>query len=199
MKKFNFYKIVLFIFISFVELYAQKFNLPIIQYDKCPFECCRYGNWKTFSSLKVYKVEGDTTSYTFTITAIDSFKAITGNVHIIKPGRVIIKKSNGIFLRGDTVYTLSYTGEGFNDVLYHGKVYNIEIFWQTDDEMDFGNINVNDDKWKNYKGVLISRPIMVWWVRIRYRNSRDGWIPLENEGIEGFLINERIEGMDGCR
>jgi len=185
-------------FILFTSIYSQKLVVPIIQKDKCPFECCQFGIWKTFVTLPVYKSEGNSDNKLFTIPARDSFIAITGNVHMIKPGLVIVSRTIENFIAGDTVYTLSYTGEGYNDVWYHGQIYNVEMFWQTDDEIDYKTINVNDTKWKKYVGVLISKPVMVWWVKIRYKNSEEGWIRLENKTVEGFYIEERIDGMDGC-
>ena len=194
----NIYKMALIASTLFSSLYSQVPVSPIIQKDICPFECCQFGIWKTLSPLSVYEVEGNTNNPQFIIPANESFTAINGNVHMIRPGLVILRRSIDKFSIGDTVYTLSYRGEGFNDILYHGKIFCVEMFWQTDDEMDYNNIKVGDAKWNNIAGVLISKPVMVWWVKIRDKDSREGWIRLENKTVEGFFTEERIEGMDGC-
>jgi len=194
------YILVVLIFVLSREfsLCQTRPNYPYVQKGVCPFECCQFGKWKTHTRLNVYSNEGDSSHIKFTIAPGDSFEAITGNVHMIKPGIVIVTKATGNLSPGDTIYTLSYTGEGNNDIWRHGEVENVEIFWQTDDEPIDSSTNINDPKWSEYSGVMVERPLMIWWVRISFRDGRSGWLMLINKTDNGFKLDERIDGMDSC-
>ncbi len=134
----------------------------------------------------------------FTIAVGDSFLAMTGNVHIDRPGAVVVTKPVESFKPGDTLYTLSNRGEGAIDIWRSGTIQNIEIFWDCDDAIDFTKVDPRDPRWDRFSGVLLTKPLMVWWIQVQDRRSRKGWIRLINTIIEGFSTEEQIEGMDGC-
>ena len=39
---------------------------------------------------------------------------------------------------------------------------------------------------------------MIWWVKIKNKNNKTGWLRLENKSDYGFSFDEEIEGLDGC-
>jgi hypothetical protein len=172
--------------------------MPFIERGVCPFECCQFGYWHTKSLLRVYQAEGDTSNLAYTIAVNDSFLAITGNVHMDKLGIVIVTKSVESFKPGDTLYTLSYRGEGFIDVWQDSTIHTIEIFWDSRDEADVNKVNAKDPRWNESSGVLVSRPSMVWWVEVQNRKGQTGWIRLVNTTIQGFSTDEQIDGDDAC-
>ncbi|MBI5204854.1 MAG: hypothetical protein HZA11_08055 [Nitrospirae bacterium] len=170
-------------------VYAQndKPNVPYIQKNVCPFECCQYGKWIAKSQLKAYKRESDSSTIAFTIKPGEQFTAIKGNVHIIKLGVVVITESFDVFSKGDNVFVLSYKGEGFYDVWYKGKVLkNIEQFWPDELSKLTG------------KGRLKQLQKMIWWVLVKNEAGRQGWLMLKNISNNGFLLNEKIDGIDAC-
>jgi hypothetical protein len=188
-----------FILVAFVGELASAQQAPAVPYIEkgvCPFEGCQYGRWITRSPLKVYPREGDTSQVAFTIAPGDSFFALTGNIHMDRLGVVVVTKPLAQFSPGDTIYTLSYTGESYINIWFRGQQLNIEIFWPTDDDIDFATINLNDPRWKDFPALMVTRPLMVWWVQIAYRNGQTGWLRLVNNTIAGFHINEEIDGMD---
>jgi hypothetical protein len=190
---------ILLLMLIFLPGLAKSQNLikfPYIQKRVCPFECCRFGKWTAKSALDVYANEGDTTKVKFTISAGDSFLAVSGNVHIMKPGIVIVTKPVYSFSAGDTLYTLSYYGEGSIDVWHRGKLENIDMFWGT--PSSGSPVNVKDAKWSKFSGVLTSRGLMIWWVNISSRDGRTGWLRLVNTSDNGFALDEEIDGMDEC-
>jgi len=146
--------------------------------------------------LKGYKCEGDTTNVKFVLAPGDSFTAITGDVHMIRPGIVVVMQPTNNFSPGDTLYTPGYYGEGIMEVWCRDTLLDVEMFWNVD-FADSTN-NINNPKWSEYKGVLLSRALMVWWVRIRDRNGSEGWLRLQNNTDSGFGLDVRIDGMDGC-
>jgi hypothetical protein len=165
--------------------YAQdaRPNVPFIQRNVCPFECCQFGKWTARSPLKVYKKEGDTSANVFTIKPGEEFTAIGGNVHVVKLGELVLEKSFNNFIEGDKIYILSYRGEGFYDLWYEGKVLDLES-------------DAPDKIWTN--GRLVNYPEIVWWVLIKNKERKQGWIMLKNIADSGFETEENIYGDDSC-
>ncbi|HXX64610.1 MAG TPA: hypothetical protein VEO56_12515, partial [Bacteroidota bacterium] len=181
------------------RLKAQaKPSFPVIEKGVCPFECCQFGRWVSPSPLRAFRTEGDTAHLAFTIASGDTFRAVTGNVHIDKPGVVVVTKPILAFAPGDTVYTLGYTGEGSIDVWSRGEIANVEKFWEGDGNFNPAIVDTSSQRWKRYSGVLVVRPIMIWWVQVQRSDGQTGWLRLVNTTSNGFGFDERIYGMDAC-
>jgi hypothetical protein len=164
------------------SLIAQQIPLtPVIQRNICPFEFgCDFGKWVTKSKLTVYTNEGDTSHVAFVIQPNDAFIAHGANMHIERLGVVVVTKAVEDFQNGDTVYVLSYTGEGFYDIWYHGRISNVEVFW-------------SDEPLSQFEGLLMVPPQMSWWVFVEYGNSKKGWIRLRNVSDSGVRFEEDID------
>ncbi|MCE5195354.1 MAG: hypothetical protein LLF28_07920 [Nitrospiraceae bacterium] len=176
-----------FLFFSSGSAKETKPKVPYIVKDACPFECCRYGEWIAESPLKAYKKEGDSFVVSFVIKPDEKFTAIRGNLHVVKSGMVIITKSFEGFKRGGKMYVLSYKGEGYYDVWYKGKVIkDIEKFWSDDISKNEAN------------GILKNSPEMIWWVLIKNKEGKKGWLKLKNISKSGFNTKEKIKGCDAC-
>jgi hypothetical protein len=154
-------------------------KVPYIQKNVCPFECCQYGKWSAKTALKVYQNEGNSTSVVFTIKPGDDFTAIKGNVHVVKLGVVTLEKTFDGFTKGDKVYVLTYRGEGVYDLWYKGKI-----------------IDSDNGIWAN--GVMSQPPEIIWWVLVKNKDGKKGWLKLKNISERGFAIEEKIDGMDSC-
>ncbi len=154
-------------------------NVPVIQHDICPFECCQYGNWTARSVLKAFKEEGDDSSVLFTIQAGESFTATGGNVHILKPGIILIDESFGKFKKGDEVYVLSYRGEGEYDLWFSGK-----------------ELSNTEEVWSH--GTLKQSPEFIWWVSIISKDGQRGWLRFKNVSDSGFQTEDKVDGRDSC-
>jgi len=161
----------------------ERPQVPYIQHDICPFECCQYGTWTAKSTLKAYKREGDNAVIAFQIKPGEKFNAIKGNVHIMKLGIITLNKTVNTFTKGDKVYILSYRGEGAYDLWYKGKILDL-------------NLTSMDIIWSN--GTLIQTPQFVWWVLVKNKDGNIGWLRLNNISKNGFLTDEKIEGLDSC-
>ena len=158
----------------FAQGISPKF--PFIQNNVCPFEGCRYGKWTAESPLIAYTTEGDSSKIAFKIAKNEQFTAIRGNVHTIKPGKLLITETSKKFKKGCIVYVLSYQGEGSYYLLHKGKIYN---YYDFDAPCEF-----------------ISKPIFVWWVLIQNKAGKCGWLMLKNITEDGFKTKERINGSD---
>jgi hypothetical protein len=162
---------------------------PYIVQGACPFECCQYGEWQATTKTPVYASEGTVGPSVFTLRPGDSLKAITGNVHVSRVGRVrIVEKVDRGWAEfeehklpapavGDTVYILSYAGEGHWEYWYRGLVGTGPELWS--DLMGAGIV----------PGRLVAEPESKWWVHLIDRRGRSGWLIVPPEGFAGY---------DGC-
>jgi len=175
---------------------AMGIPLPLVEYNVCPYEGCQYGRWITRSPLKVFAREDDSSEIVVNLAPGDSFTALSGNIHMEMPGMVIVTRDTGQFKRGDTVFTLSYTGEGWYDVWYKGQSPWIEMFWTTDFEGRTNKFDIDDTLWNDVAGILVHRALMIWWVRVRLPSGQEGWLRLVNTTDSGFRTEEEIDGTD---
>ena len=152
----------IFSFSAYCQVTETKIEYPYIDKDACPFEGCKYGNWLANSEMKVYQSEGDTTKVIHYLKSNEQFFAQTGNVHIIKPGVVLIKKKIYNYTVNDTIFVLTYLGEGWYKIYDGDKIFKSDYFWEVSDNE---NINLDNSK---YSGVMISNIKMVWWVSILF-------------------------------
>ncbi|HEY6952399.1 MAG TPA: hypothetical protein VI758_08315 [Bacteroidota bacterium] len=146
--------------------------------------------------MNVYAEESDSSIIIFTIAPGDSFTALRGNIHMDRPGVVVVTKPVQRFNRGDSIYTLSYQGEGLYDAWYRGEWIGVDMFWSTDFDPDTEKFVFADPRWEEVDGVLVTRALMVWWVQIRHRSGREGWLRLVNTSNAGFSFDEEIHGLD---
>jgi hypothetical protein len=160
----------------------EKPKIPYIDEGACPFECCQYGTWTAESPLIAYQMEVDGPAIAFRIKPGESFTAINGNVHITKPGYVVVSKSYDGFIKGDKVYLLTYLGEGAYDLWYKGK------------KLDLNVLNL-DKFWANVTEK--ASPLYTWSVLIRRGDGKQGWLRLKNSAKSKFWP-EKIKGMDSC-
>ncbi len=160
----------------------EKPKIPYIDRGACPFECCQYGTWTAESNLIAYQKEVNDPAIAFRIKPGESFTAINGNVHITKPGYVVVNKTYDGFAKGEKVYLLTYLGEGAYDLWYKGEkldlnVLNLDEFWANATEKD--------------------SPLYTWAVLIRREDGKQGWLRLKNSPKHKFWP-EKIKGMDSC-
>lgn len=155
----------------------------------CPFECCRYGNWEARDSLVAYTSEGDTSRVAFRIRSGERFRADTGNVHVdvgillaSGPGVYGVKYEPGRVIRvpiaaEDTIYVLSYAGEGTYRILY-------------DDEVLYAG-------WHGPQGEntrqIRERGSEIWWVHAVNGSGEAGWLRFEEP-----RYGTPVDGADAC-
>ena len=153
----------------------RRLEVPYVQKDVCPGEGCHYGEWIAEESIPVYAKEGNTSVRILTLKRDEIFTAIRGNVHITKPGVVLctssvsVKENTGSrelhLEKGDTIFVLTEYGEGLVDVWHEGELYQIWEFWSA----PVGFL-------RDAKGVFIESSQSDWWVFIKTRKGRFGWI-----------------------
>ena len=174
-------------------------SVPYIEKNRCPFECCRFGVWVTRTPLHAYQSEGDTSTPAFSIPQDDTLVAETWNLHIERVGTVLVTKPLLDFKAGDTLSATHCADEGNFEVWHEGKRFDVEVFWKTlygPGEDDSGSEEHQDSA--GVSGIMITRPLVIWWVKVRNKVGDTGWLRLANKTLYCFELEERIDGMDGC-
>jgi len=162
-------------------------KVPFVLRDQCPGECCGFGQWIARSALVAYRHEGSRSDVAFRVHPGDTLRAIRGNVHVERAGMVLVTEAGDGFQRGDTVFVMSYGGEGAYTVWYRNQLRVCGDFWLEPDAGEPGP-----------RGELRREARMVWWVYVEDQRGRGGWLRLLNRTSNGFWLEEQIEGMDAC-
>jgi hypothetical protein len=163
-------------------------NLPFVDKDVCPFECCQFGPWVAGSPLVAYQQEGSQATIAFTIQPGRAFVAHRGNVHVKQAGIVVVTVAGDGFATSDTLYVLGYHGEGEYPVWHRGTVRNVGQFWDNPEPSSAAGL----------QGRMTQEVRWIWWVSVTDDHGRSGWLRLVNQRPEGFELIEAIDGMDGC-
>lgn len=168
-------------------------SLPIVRTGVCPFECCVYGPWVARSGIPVFAREGARADTVGLLAPGEAIEALDGNVHVLqaatavfqKPYRMLLALSDTLHVvPGDTVYVLDHISEGVYHVWYHGTPYQMDQQWAYPD--------ASADSRARARALADGPPRTEWWVKIRRRDGREGWILLDPTGPASF------DGSDAC-
>lgn len=134
--------------------------IPYIDKGACPFECCTYREWTVDKPTAVRSAMQDGSSVAFRLKKSERVKGLTGVVITSQPGEVRVLKRTKIgkltARPGDTLYLLTYVGEGFHRVWFKGKI-------------------TEEETWDKTIFRQIRSPKAVWWVKIRNSRGQTGW------------------------
>jgi len=163
-----------------VQIAAQRpaTSGPPIPYEDigaCPFEGCTYRDWIANGPVTLRTDRRSDSPIAFTLAKGDHVQAITGIVITTKPGRVTFRtagamSSSGGMLRvrpGDTLYLLTYHGEGEFTAWFKGRLYDFV------DGSEFSDGRCGRGRVCN--GTVVEKPQSVWWIRIRSTRGLTGW------------------------
>ena len=148
---------------------------PRLDHGACPGECCQYGRW-TAGRLTVARVQPDRRSAeAFRVAPGEVVEAITGIVITLRPGRaraIAPVEIDGVPIpAGTEVVVLSHAGEGVYKIWFAGRMLMATLL-----PADAAQLT------------LLIEPRIVWWVQIRNRDGRTGWIDQA----------DRFDGADAC-
>lgn len=155
---------------------AQGPPLPFEDPGACPFEGCVYREWTAKAAVDVRTERRRDAPESFGLQAGEKVTALTGVVVTRQPGRVEFRQpktlsSNPKPIRiepGQTLYLLTYQGEGFTKAWFDGALY------RDVDASDFLNAAC-DFQPDRCAGRVVERSQTEWWVNVRTRSSRLGW------------------------
>jgi hypothetical protein len=151
-------------------------SVPFEDPGACPFEGCVYREWTATAPLNVRSERRRNAPIVFTLRPSEKITAITGVVITIRPGRVEFQRptdvssSSGV-LRiepGETLYLLTYQGEGFTKAWFRGRLY------EDVDTVVFTN-SLCESQPDRCSGKIIEPAQAEWWVQVRNRSGAVGW------------------------
>jgi hypothetical protein len=163
--------------------------VPFEDVGACPFEGCVYREWTAKRAIVIRTDRRPDAPVGFRLKAGEKVTAVTGVVVTVKPGRVqfrepsTLRASNGnIHIRpGQTLYLLTYQGEGFTKAWFNGRLY------RDVDTVEFLN-GVCDRDPNRCAGTLIEKSQTEWWIQIRTQSGKVGWTnePRQFDGKDAF-------------
>jgi len=152
-------------------------TVPYVDAGACPFEGCAYGEWVSTDTVRVRRERDRRSSLVFELTKGEKVTAVTGAVVVLRAGRVTfttgarLSSQEGVLKinAGETLYLLSYIGEGFTNAWFHGRVYR-----GVDGAASFFDVRCADEPGR-CSGHVVEPPLTEWWVQLRKGDGRMGW------------------------
>jgi len=150
-------------------------QVPFEDVGACPFEGCVYRDWIANDPVVVLTDRRPDAPIAFTLEKGDHVQAITGIVVTQKPGRVEFQKPAALWTTagtlhvepGDTLYLLTYHGEGASTGWFKGRVY---------DQVDgSGFFSEPCGRRIGCNGRVVEQPQTTWWIRLRSLKGLTGW------------------------
>lgn len=151
--------------------------VPYVDIGACPFEGCIYREWIANDTVVVRKERRAGAPLIYTVKKGERVSAQTGVVVTVKAGRVQFREpvnlactSGTLHIEpGQTLFLLTYQGEGSTKAWFRGKVYE-----DVDGAMAFFNSMCDTDP-SRCAGRIVERPQYEWWVQIRNARGQVGW------------------------
>ena len=137
---------------------------PFLDFGACPFEECVYRNWVAKDLVTLRTERRADAPIAYKIRKGERVRAMTGVVVTTKPGTVRFQRtvdinhgSGTLHLKpGQTLYLLTYQGEGFTKAWFEGKLYT--------------SVDYSAFSWGTAQ-----KPQSVWWVKVRNAAGQVGW------------------------
>ena len=161
---------------GFQVLPAPGPPVPFEDSGACPFEGCVYREWTAKAVVSIRAERRRDAPVSFSLQAGEKVTALTGVVVTLTPGRVEFRQPKTLSSSpkpiriepGQTLYLLTYQGEGFTKAWFNGALY------RDVDASDFLNA-VCDFQPDRCMGRVVERWQSEWWVNVRTRSGRLGW------------------------
>jgi hypothetical protein len=158
--------------------------LPFYDWGACPYETCAYGQWTAHRSMMVYDTWKPERHPIAKLAEGDKVTGITGVVITLRPGVIRMDRdlSAEHLLRGDTVLTYAYRGEGFSAVWFKGK-------YHADFDISFA-------KWPDGTGcggahcaaTYLDLGRKQWWAKVKLQSGQTGWVDMDLSQIPVSLF-----------
>lgn len=175
--------IIIAVLICLFSQYAVSQTVPPTIYrDRhiCAGEGCDYRGTATVKRIaRAYPLIGSKRP-AFSLKTGQRVTVIDSEVHT-RAGRYVVKRKHGRFRPGDVIFTYTYLGEGIFKIWFKGR-------WAEED-LGFspwgGSAGTRCQNDKEYCfGELEKEAEAKWWVKIRTRDKRTGWILVSDRNLE---------------
>ena len=182
----------LLIFLSGFSFAHDKLAAPEYYEAKgvCPFECCRYREWRVDARTEVYEQAHIDSPIIATLHENEMATAATGFIKITQPGLVRVVRSEDIpnnirqYQNGQLLSVYSYLGEGYFQVWHNGEMVEEDLFFLTHGYGGWALCVEENNCW----GEAVRYPVSEWWVQVK-----------NNEGVSGWTNKaENFSNKDAC-
>jgi MFS family permease len=146
---------------------------PAVYIDKgCPGEGCSYaGRVKVLKRTPVYVFPSVKSARLFELVPGEIVTALDSEVHTVA-GRFVVKRPHGRYRPGDVLWVYTYLGEGFFKVWYHGKMYEEDLGFSPWGGTSGKRCEKDEYCW----GELEKELEMKWWLKVKDKKGRKGWV-----------------------
>jgi hypothetical protein len=163
---------------------SKRPELPFFDWNACPFEGCSYRQWTAQKKVLVYDTWKHTRQEVAKLAAGQKVTAVTGVVITYKPG--IIRMDRDLpergLMRGDTILTYAYRGEGTSAAWVNGKY---------DPSFD-----ISFTKWPDGGGcqrdycaaTYVDLGKKEWWAKIKLKSGQTGWVNMDTAEFGGVDV-----------
>lgn len=160
---------------------AQTQRPVFVETGACPGEGCTYGVWQASKGLSLRYFPSDTAETVASIPEGNLVCALTGEVHTI-PGLFLVSRDHGQFTLGDTLFVLTYRGEGWFLIQYGSERFEENLEFSPWGGSSGSRCERGPECWGELQEPLEFR----WWVRVDNLSGAVGW--LIEEGAFDKLI-----------
>jgi len=160
---------------------SYPFELPYVEQDACPFECCTYGEWTASAPLYVTGTPDVDATVLREVAPGETFTALGGSVYVLEPGTAVVREGRNRFAAGEHLWVFSYVGEGVWNVWYEGNLVEVPMLQDPAAKGD-----------PEQPAVVLEKPPRTrWWVEIQDEDGNHGWILMDPRDL-------RVTGADAC-
>jgi hypothetical protein len=142
-----------------------------------------FGRWTACKQYEVRAADHAGAPIAFTLQRREPFTALAGNLRVSEPGMVVFRdtlrvddgRGGRVLTPADTVYPLYDETEGYGTWYLHGRKEESMLFFHETEEVS-GDSRV----------AVVRKPRTEWWVRVRNRQGREGWLHLGDAYTAAF-------------
>jgi hypothetical protein len=168
--------------------------LPVITYNACPFEGCKFWKWivnKDIVTLSSTWKDGRTT-----VTTLRKDQVVTGitGVHITyEPDRIEMTQPipEQQLQPGDVLLRYMYRGEGFADVWFKGQ-------WHREYDCSFVTEMNSSGCARECAAKVVSEGRRDWWVQVKTSKNISGWVKADDQFncMDSLSVDEKCDVLN---
>ena len=143
----------------------------------CPGEGCDYrGRAKVVTATAVYRLPNVSSGAAFRLPKGTTVTGIDSQVHT-RAGQFVVKRAHKNYRKSDVLFVYTYLGEGFFRVWHRGRMFEEDLAFSV-----WGGSTGKrcEEDPKHCWGVLEKPADMKWWLKVRTKNGRTGWVLVED-------------------